>query len=59
MQKIIQTAFEARLSPLAGRVAVIVADIAGSERALRFIKSCRLEDEFRAGRRLNAGAVLV
>jgi hypothetical protein len=42
---ILQAAFEAGLSPLVSRIAVVVADISGTERALGFIDACRLEDE--------------
>lgn len=55
---IIQAAFEARLSPLVSRLAVFVADIAGKERALRFIEGCKLEGESRGIALLAVGTVL-
>lgn len=55
---IIEAAREARLSSLVSRIAVIVADIAGKERALAFIESCRLEDEAHGIRLLKVGTVL-
>ena len=55
---IIQAAFEARLSPLVSRIAVIVADIASTERALRFIEACRLEGEARGIQLLEVRTVL-
>ena len=55
---IIQAAFEARLSHLASRIAVIVADIASKDRALRFIDACRLEGEARGIELLAVGTVL-
>lgn len=55
---IIQAAFDAKLSQLVSRIAVIVADIAGKERALDFIESCRLEDEARGLSLLHVGTVL-
>ena len=55
---VIQAAFDAGLSPLASRVAVIVADLAGSERALRFIDCCTLENEARGIEGLSVGTVL-
>jgi hypothetical protein len=55
---IIQAAFEAKLSPLVSRIAVIVADIAGTERALRFIEACRLEGEARGLQLLEVRTIL-
>lgn len=55
---VIEAAFEARLSPLASRIAVIVADIDGRTRALRFIAACQLEDEARGIALLDMGTVL-
>lgn len=55
---VVQAAFEARLSPLASRIAVIVADIAGKDRAHRFIASCRLEGEARGLQLLDVGTTL-
>lgn len=46
--EIARTASEAGLSPLVTRIAVVVAEIDGQERALEFITSCRQEDETRA-----------
>lgn len=44
---IIQAAYDAQLSPIVSRIAVIIADIAGKNRALRFIDSCKHEGEAR------------
>ena len=55
---IIEAAFEARLSPLTSRIAVIVADIDGKTRALNFVDACRLEDKARSIARLDMGTVL-
>lgn len=58
LSDIIQAALEARLSPLVSRVAVIVADIAGPERALGFIQACVREGEGRGLELLDVGTVL-
>ena len=55
---IIQAAFDARLSPLVSRLAVIVAGIAGKARAMRFIEVCKLEGESRGIALLAVGTVL-
>lgn len=52
LSDVANTAREAGLSSLVIRVAVILADIDGEERAMRFIKSCQEEDELRALKRL-------
>ena len=43
-----QLASNTGLSPLVTRIALLVAEIDGRERALQFIESCREEDEMRA-----------
>jgi len=55
---IIAAASDAKLSQLVSRIAVIVADIAGQERARDFIEACRLEDEARGLELLPVGTVL-
>lgn len=51
-------AFIARLSPLASRIAAIVAEIAGKERALKYIDACIAECESRGIELLAFGTVL-
>ncbi|HET6567107.1 MAG TPA: hypothetical protein VFG50_04020 [Rhodothermales bacterium] len=45
---IYRSALSAGLSPLVAQIALVLADIEGSERAGEFIESCRREDEQRA-----------
>lgn len=58
LSHIVQAAFEAHLSPLASRIAVLVADLAGTERALGFIAACVRTDEARGIALLDVGTVL-
>jgi hypothetical protein len=47
LSDVAQAASEAGLSPLVVRIALLLADIDGRDRALQFIESCRREDEIR------------
>lgn len=52
-----KVAQDANLSPIVRRVALVLADIAGEERALRFVEGCKLEDDARRTTRLDVDFV--
>lgn len=54
---IYRSALSAGLSPLVAQIALVLADIEGSERAGEFIESCRSEDEQRAALRVREKTV--
>lgn len=53
--EIYSAAVSACLTPLVARIAMLLADIDGEERARAFIESCRQEDELRAWLRSRRG----
>ena len=44
LSTVLKTASDVGLSPLVGRIAVILADIAGRDHALQYIRACQAED---------------